>query len=103
VVIAAAPIATQEFDSREKIVRQRSRLRGLRVRMRRHHRHHVRSCQLQQNTPDFRDRTHNGQDFAPGRHAVKRHGDVITTAGGVHLACQLATRRFFQQAFHEEE
>ena len=43
------------------------------------------------------------QDFAPRRHAIKRHGDVVPAASRVHLAGQLSSGGFFEQAFDEEE
>ena len=43
------------------------------------------------------------ENFAPGRHAVERDGDVVTAASGVHLARDVAAKLGFQHRFDEEE
>ncbi len=106
VVIAAAPmghrftrakaacdavgIAAQKFARRQKIVRQRGRLRRLRVRVRRHDGFQMVRRQVEQHRAQLRPRLRDPQQLPPRGHAVQRDGDVVAAARGVHFAGDVA-------------
>ena len=95
-------VARQEFRGRQQVVRQRGRLRRLRVGVGRHHRLQVPRRQIQQHGTQRRQGLAEFQQLEPRRHAEERDRDIVAAARRVHLAGQLAAR-LFEQALDKEE
>ncbi len=78
---------------------KRGRLRGLCVRVRRHHRFQVLRGQFDEHAPHLRDGRRQLQQLAPRRHAIQSDREVIPAPRRVHLSRDIAP----QQGLDEEE
>ncbi len=85
----ALRIALQNLDERHQIVAQRGRLRWLIVRIRRHQRGAMLPSQIHQPAAKLQRRRQRLRQPVAQNHPVHGQINVITAAGGVHLAGNL--------------
>ena len=96
-------VALQLLDDRQQIVRERRRLRGLRVRQRREQRVAVASGKRDQSSPQLQRRVQHRQDELPLPQPVHRHVDVVAAARRVEAPGRLFAALPLDQSLDVEE
>ena len=97
------PVPPQRFDGAEQVMRQRRRLRRLRMRVGRHHRIGVCLGQFHQHLPALRCFLCDSQHLEPQLHSVKRQVNVVSTARRMHLSRGILAAHLNQQILYVEK
>ncbi len=102
-VLDARRVTRQKLARAQQIMRQRSRLRRLRMGMGRHHRVQMLPRQVEQHRAQRCRRLRHLEQFPPRRHAIQRDRDVVAAARGVHFARRIHTRGLLQHRLYKEK
>ena len=101
--LQTAHVALELLDDAEQIVRDRRRLRRLRVRVRGEQRGPVLRREIDQTGPELEHRLDQRAHELPLPHAIHRHVDVVAAAGGVESAGDVLATGADENALDVEE
>jgi hypothetical protein len=101
--LQACDVAFELLDDAQQVVRDRRRLRRLRVRVRGEDALAMLRSEIDQPGAQFDHRRHHCHDELPLPHPVHRHVDVVAAARGMEAARDVFSARFHEQTLDVEE